>query len=466
MCFTLNFMNNTKKQYKEIIISNGAEAFRNIIEKTGDKKEISRRLSIEHSLSQRALFWGEDNKILITPYPIDPFFLETNSTILKYQNVKNVFPKKIKISLCEAIVNDRSLFAEVIGFIKSNPNISITSYAVTEEYLILINKLRCLKLKFKVSELPCPENIWTVQYLDSKSGFREQIYKIKCKENKINLPFGFICKNKSEAIHAGQWFLTRNKSCVLKSNFGESSWGLKILNKKSGKGYCGIELLDGIWEDTIIVVEEYIETNKLVAGGSPSIEVYVDDKGSIVTYLCGQIFDDLGSFVGVELGRDVIDRQTFQELKYLGEVVGNAYWEFGYRGYFDLDTIISKKKREIYLIETNTRRTGGTHVFDTAKRLLGNNWENERYLISNDQFVYGESIFSPNILIEKIQKIIYPIGNHKTGVILTIIDEKRPVIGYVIIGKNQVECVKIYDELRKLVTGQAISHETMACPVT
>lgn len=273
------------------------------------------------------------------------------------------------------------------------------------------------------------------------------------KNKNIKLPLGFICKDINEANQIGQWFLNTQRSCVLKSNFGESGWGLKILkNDQAGhvKRKIGVDK-DSIWNDTSIIVEEYIQPDVKASGGSPSIEVYVGEDGPKITYICGQTVDNLGSFGGVSLGKDILDKKTTIKLRRLGIIVGREYWKMGYMGYFDIDAVVAKDTKEIYLIETNTRRTGGTHVYDIAKKLFGTRWEQKNFLISNDRFCYGKKIMAPNVIFDKIEDLLYPIDGSRSGIIATFIDERRPVIGFVIVGKdNKTECLKIYEKLIKL----------------
>ena len=86
----------------------------------------------------------------------------------------------------------------------------------------------------------------------------------------------------------------------------------------------------------------------------------------------------------------------------------------GYRGYFDIDVVVAKNSKEIYLIETNTRRTGGTHVYDIAKKLFGTKWEKKNFLISNDQFCYGKKVIAPKIIFDKIKNLLYPMKNSQS----------------------------------------------------
>jgi len=388
--------------------------------------------------------------MIITPYLMDPIFLKRNSRVLKYRNVKNISPEKIEVSLCEAIVNNRKTFDQLVKTIKDNPGISITPYAVTNEFISLISKLKKLNLKFKSLEIPSPKSLWTVKYLDSKSGFREAVNKIKG-DNKINLPQGFICRDIEEADKISKWFLRSGKSCVLKANFGESGWGLKVLRDRA-KIEGEDAYRDDIWTNTIIVVEEYINRDTEVAGGSPSVEILVNKEGAQITYICGQTVDSFGSFEGVSLGKNILECKDLAELKRLGLILGKEYWKLGYRGYFDLDTVVEKKSRNIYLIETNTRRTGGTHTYDIAKRLFGSKWEEKSFLISNDQFPYSRKIKTPEAIFDRLDNILYPKKTSGSGVIITIIDAERHMLGFVIVSKDKSECLKIHTELSNLLS--------------
>ena len=173
-------------------------------------------------------------------------------------------------------------------------------------------------------------------------------------------------------------------------------------------------------------------------------------EGKIQPVKCVFAGTAISSFGGVTIGKDILGKKETKELTRLGKIVGKKYWEMGYRGYFDIDVVVEKDTKQIYLIETNARRTGGTHVYDIAKKLFGSGWEQNNFLISNDQFCYGKKVMSPKDIFDKCKDLLYPIDNHKSGIIITLIDEKRPAFGFVVGGRNKVECLKMYKELIKL----------------
>lgn len=315
---------------------------------------------------------------------------------------------------------------------------------MTQDFLRLVAKLEGMKLDFVVQEKPADESQWTVPYLDSKAGFRTEMLKLGSKHKELKVPEGFVAMDAAEAQRMAEWFYASGRSCVLKSNFGESGWGVKILRKEE---YSSLLILrravskvlksDVIWQNTIIVVEEFIDPDIEVAGGSPSTEMIVTDSGASFTYHCGQMVKE-GVFFGVEIGKDAFSDSLSEELLAIANILGNHYWELGYRGYFDIDFIVSKTG-EIYVMETNTRRTGGTHVYDVAKFLLGEGYRQQAYLLSHDSLVYGKKKMGPKELLKKLGTLLYPMEGQKTGVIVTLVSEWNPILGYIVIAPSRSE---------------------------
>lgn len=228
-----------------------------------------------------------------------------------------------------------------------------------------------------MSEKPELNSEWTISYLDSKVGFRTEMLRVQSFLREEIIPEGFICRDKKEAVSIAKWFYKNKRSCVLKVNYGESGWGLIIAKRKSFNSILDLEKelekrlnSDLIWNDTLIVVEEFIKPNVKIGGGSPSFEVFVSDSGFKIMYGCGQLLVDQKEFVGVAMGKDFFDANINSKLRKISSAIGKRYWELGYRGFFDIDFVVSLQGKP-HVIETNMRRTGGTHVFDIAKTTFG-----------------------------------------------------------------------------------------------
>ena len=151
----------------------------------------------------------------------------------------------------------------------------------------------------------------------------------------------------------------------------------------------------------------------------------------------------------MEIGKDALSEALTRKLTRIGNIIGRWYWELGYRGFFDIDFIISKDGG-IYVVETNTRRTGGTHTYDLARHLFGNGWESETYLLSHDSFRYSKRRMDAEALLQKVKPILYPMMGEKKGIIVTLISEWSPVMGYIVIASNPDEGRELQKRLFRL----------------
>lgn len=426
--------------FNTILVANTAEAFKGVLLKAKDTKVGAERIRHELTLSQRAFFWESDDKIVITPHLIPLPLFELNKRICGFKNVVNVAPSVGDIELSNTIARDKKLRRLLSKEASDNPQLTISPYAVTKDFLELSDQF-----PVQVKEKPPSKSLWTVAYLDSKAGFRAEMLKLAAEHKGIKVPQGFVAQDAAEVQTIAEWFYENGQSSILKANFGESGWGIAILKAES---YPSLSVFrkqvrkllqsDVIWHNTSIVVEQFIEPDASVAGGSPSTEVFVSEEGISPFYHCGQLLNEFGGFLGVEIGKGVLSETLARKLTRIGNIIGKWYWELGYRGFFDIDFIISKDG-EIYVVETNTRRTGGTHTYDLAKHLFGSEWENEAYLLSHDSFRYQKKRMDAEKVLQKAGPLLYPMKGEQKGIIVTLISEWSSVMGYVVVAGNPDE---------------------------
>ena len=240
----------------------------------------------------------------------------------------------------------------------------------------------------------------------------------------------------------------------MKSNRGWSGAGLKIITKKEllniklEKFVRNLILSEEYWQKDLIVVEEFIRADTKVCGGSPSVEFFVDDGGPKALYVCGMRVNDAGMFKGVEIGKASVPKHIERELFRSGLVYAKLLYKMGYRGYFDIDWV-NDKKGKLYPLESNIRRTGGTHVYDLSNRLFGRQWAKNHYIVANNLagapnlkgMTYSEC---KNVL----ESLLYPIKGKKEGVILTVTKLlNRGNIGYVVVGPDKKTVSEIEERL-------------------
>ena len=158
------------------------------------------------------------------------------------------------------------------------------------------------------------------------------------------------------------------------------------------------------------------------------------------------------------MGKNCLNHNLNLKIKHIGKIIANRYSKLGYKGFFDIDFIVSKSGIP-YPIETNVRRTGGTHVFDMARYLFGKKWQDKTVVLSIDSFYYGNKVLTPKTIFSKISKINFPIqGKHK-GVIIIAIDKYKPTLSLVIFGSTKKETVTIYKKLTRIYNSGSISKQ-------
>lgn len=444
-------------KFKYLFIANLSEVALSLI-KEMKKNEKDNELFEDHAYCDRFLLSDKDDRILVTPLPIDNDFFSDIKKIFHYKNVFFINPKKTKESICQAIIEDKKTFQLLIEIIKKNPKIRISAYVVTEEFLQLIEKLKSQNLDFYVEDIPEKDSLWTTSYFDSKAGFRQALNNLSLPSLKMST--GYICQSKKEVINWAKYFINNKKSFVIKANYGLAGAGLQIINK--GTSLANLEsTIDKIFQQELffkkdlVVVEQYIEPDINIAGGAPSVEMRIIDDKVKYLYSCGMRVSPKGVFLGIELGKNSLPKKIEKELLTAGKIFGNFLLKMNYKGFFDIDFVYGKDNRN-YALEANLRRTGGTHIYEAAKRLLGKDFIKKYYLVSSSKkSVNKVRGYSYKRLREKISDLIFPIKNKKEGVIISTYNYLvKGFLGYLIIGKDKKRAYQIENEFLKRVDGE------------
>ncbi len=444
---------------KEIFIANTAETFTNLLEQIalGNAGQQD-RIQQEIDLSQRAQFWGGDDKIIITPNPIPNTLLKHNIERVGYKNVRNLWPKSFDIRLCKSILDDPELIEILIQIFQSSQGVKVSSYSVTDNYINLLRFLEGRTTGWQVTNMPRitnPSDL--VRIIDSKNGFRKIVANLFPRVN-IKLPRGFTCKTEVDVAEAISLFLNLGKGFVIKVHNGESGWGVKIMDNDAVQKFTQSEAgdwlhklfqSDPIWNFAPYVVEEFIPTDKIIGGGFPSGEGHITDEGFVFDYNCGQEVTKDGSFEGVVLSNDIIPDSVNTSMRIGMDTIGKELYSKGYRGIFDVD-FAAGQDGNLYVLESNARMTGGTHTYNIISHLgiYGNN----AYVISNDSFRYNIPTQKSEKLLARLSDVLYPIQYQKRGLIISFVSSNRPVIGIIMIGQNKKDALSLIQKTKDCLT--------------
>lgn len=442
-------------RFRYIFIANLTEYARPYVELLENKGQKRKEIEEDFGLCDRFLISGGDNRVLITPWPINKGFLRDTCQIFKFKNILNLSPQKPTVSLCEDILRERKLRDTLIKIIKEN-TVEIYSYVGSDEFLELINFLKKQGLKFKTPEAPKKPGL--VKFFGSKAGFRETFAKERLGGSELHMPEGYIAKNKKEILFWAKYFFDKDKSFVIKTNYGLAGAGSEIVEARKIKKKDFTPVLEKIiakhpyWLREKTVVEEFLNADLSICGGSPSVEFAVLESRTCYLYSCGMRIIKGGVFRGIEIGKGAVPLWVEEKMKSYGFKFAKVLHKVGYRGFFDTDFVNTKNKK-LYCLEANIRQTGGTHVYEAGLRLLGKDFLKKYYLVSNNLYENKKiKELTYKELKKKLQPLLYPLKGEQKGIILTMVSLlPYKCFGYIVIGKTRKETFSLEEEMEKRI---------------
>lgn len=257
---------------------------------------------------------------------------------------------------------------------------------------------------------------------------------------------------------------------IIKSNKGHAGLGLKIWRAgelSHNALNCQNEIADYLnknqyWQKFPVVVEKLIELNPKIAGGNPNLELKIESSGKVkFLYFCGMRINRSGIFQGIEISQRILSQRLNKKLLDFAYQLGEVYSQAGYRGYFELD-FLSAADGQVFLSESNIRRTGGTHTYHLQQHLMPKLKTGKETIISVNLFpVKNKTIKNFNQLLNLIKPILFNNQNGE-GVIITSANLlKLKKIAYVIFAKNEKRAQKIEEKLQMLLTS---NDKQLSCP--
>ncbi len=441
---------------KAIIIANIAETHYRTYRKS-NPEDAKQRIEYDLLEGERGLYYTTEPKVVITSFPIEKTFLNDIKNIMRIE-IQNIYPENPTERICHNVAKEEKLLKQVIEVIQSNPGIHIIPYYATPEFFDLLSVLRQRGLKFTTPETIAPKNQFIHDHFNCKVGFRKLWEKANDENSYVKIPQGFIVDDIEEAIEAAWWFYQNKRDFVIKYNRGTSGFGVVFYhckdlpkNEKEFKKYIKAKHTDKMWFEDSLVVEELIDIDTTQYGGSPSPEFRISDDIKH-TYNSVQRLGPNSYFEGVMMSKEIENMLNFDLERAADSCLEfcEALKEFGYRGILDVDLVIDKK-HNIYAVESNIRRNGGSHVYETACHLLGRNFAQHYIIASKDNLVTSKNITTYKDLRKRVNHLYYD-HDKKEGVIPAINSFlKIGSFGYIVIAKNLKRMTEIEEEFARLV---------------
>jgi len=452
----------TKKHEKVVYIFNLSEDVWPFISAMSDPHERQFEIDWNANLAERDLISiaEENDAIFISPRPIRESFLEYHKKVFGDKHITVLVPKTHTGEICEDIINDVDIMEKLIVAANSVKKLTLISYSSSPQFFHLIRSLQEKGIAVYAPESPDISSAWTVNFFGSKSGIRQLAQKSGTLEPDFKIADGLICSSMYDAAMIAANKYIKEDGVVLKTNKGHSGAGVLIFRpgdlpqdyKACEQAIHKILQKDSYWEKFPIVIEDFINVNFAVGGGFPNVEFKIQKSGKIeFLYYCGMRIDKNGVYQGQEIHESVITDRTAARIMDTGFFIGEQYAAAGYRGYFDVD-YVAAKNGEIYVTESNARRTGGTHVYKAGELLIGKNFMMDSYTLSNNDYTLPGDIHPS---FEKILDVLSPILFNpltKEGIVLAssnLLEQGK--IAYIIFGPTERKSLEIESSMTRLL---------------
>lgn len=421
------------------------------------RREIAEnaRVSDQHLLS----CFAENIEWAIIPLAADPVFVQYLQRLFQHHGPHIHVPSWRHSGRTDW---DAARNSKLIRELTKNPRnrrLDVVSYSATEGLYAFVDRLRHRGVTVDIPEAPASRLREVVDLYGSKPGIRQLVDSQPKLRSLIPLAEGVICTTLSQAKEMADMYFNRHGAAVLKAEKGHAGSGVLILRRDNPEiqrlglpTYLDLRLqAEPFWRHGRIVVEKMIDLNTRVAGGNPNVEMQVLADGTLeYLYACGMRVSPEGVFGGVVLGPRILPEQVRETLQAFGQKLGAHYSQYGYRGYFDVDTLIDTSGH-LFLAESNMRRTGGTHVYHTARALLGADWQRQTIIARN----IAPDLVGPHVrdfaaVLQRTTDIQFSRTNG-AGVIFTsanLLHERPRKLGYMIVAANESAADTLEQELR------------------
>ena len=423
-----------------IAIYNNLETFFRFLQRSNEHKVLEKRTY----RGDRGIFWLGPQKLLITTKIIPD--AEYVCHRWGYLGTTVYTPHNVTYHLSLDILNDSDLLQGIVQFAGPKKALQLIPYAATPEFYTLVKYLQVeLGLDVSLPESPLPSNLWIRDYMDTKTGFRSLISEWIQEEEVI--PPGFTCRDIDEAAHAVDWFSQQGLGSVVKADRGESGLGHLIFQESDFSLDDILRKLhaDPFLKTDLIIVDQFIPSAQQL---SPSLELFVPPNGQlpVITYLSSQLFSEFGHFAGVLISRELTRAGWYPRLEKYGLQIAQKLQKMGYVGHFDIDTIVDDRGH-LYLLEINTRRTGGTYVHEFAALTFGKDYLNKVSLLCNNT-VKCKGINKLENLVEGLDDLLFPISGADRGIVITVTSSLADSeFGCILVAPNEQELLKLQREM-------------------
>jgi hypothetical protein len=320
-----------------------------------------------HAVSPRKIWLARAGDLVVTPRPIDHGFKDYACNVLEIdpRSVETVSPDSpVETKLADAVRTADSL-QSLRSWIRGHDGAELLPFALDRPTVRLAEDLRVPIHGYQPR--PAEEVCDLVYQLNRKSGFRRLAAELG-----ISTVPGVRCTGFEELVFAVRQRLEEGWTVLVKLDRGSNGYGHLVVRPQDPAATslrahlaAGIERFSE--QPKAFVVERFLTFSNV-----PSIEILVTDAGCQLLYICDMRCPN-GSFSGMITPAEGLPPRVVPELIEAGRRYGNSLHRSGFRGIFDLDAGVTSEG-QVFITESNLRRTGGTYLHTLLRRLVGHQY--------------------------------------------------------------------------------------------
>jgi len=257
-----------------------------------------------------------------------------------------------------------------------------------------------------------PASAMAIYYLlNTKAGFK-QIAK------ELGLPVldGRYCASPESVYELARSGSLRHKQYKIKPNRGSNGFGHLTLgvaaHENNGLAEHVKQLFNGLADQPSgFVLEPFVPFVD-----SPSVEIHISRSGPMLTYTCSMRVPG-GSFSGMLTPPGQEHAKMREQLDAYGLKFGEYLHRNDVFGFCDVDAGVTENG-EMFLTETNLRKTGGTYLDLLMRRLVADDYERTHSWLADSHPLQNQMSFA-GVLDRLVSEGLAYDASRKRGVVLT-----------------------------------------------
>lgn len=363
------------------------------------KRDLDSWRDVGNVLTDLALFWSGEDKLIVSPRPIDSGFVQYVRDHVGFQRLLVQSPRpprRCESGLSRAVLADPELLQRVVEYVRGGESTTLLTWGITEDVYLFLDALTSQGASVKAPDVPPRHSYWNVIYLDSKAGFRHRCTEIGASDQRIAMPEGFICHSLADVVEFVRYFYRRGSGCVLKPNRGLGGIGIIMLELEWAKHPDEL-LLKHIENQAAknpyffthgpIIVERKIQArpmrvDSLTTIGSVFMNALIGSDGQIEVLGGGcELRDNNNHYVGAQMGKGSVIESVASTVEPVMWAICRAVASYGHRGHVGVDFLLDDEGNPV-ILELNPRRCSESHVYDLARRFFGIQWRSTCYALT------------------------------------------------------------------------------------